>query len=100
MAYQLGLPILIFRQKGVIDDGILERGVVGLYMPEFDLEISIMCQQKKLTAVWPWRHAAWRTVTSNKSERHRGGQDPRFAVSYSKEVASTALSDIRRHSCC
>lgn len=41
MAYQLGLPILIFRQKGVIDDGILERGVVGLYMPEFDLERSI-----------------------------------------------------------
>jgi hypothetical protein len=41
MAYQLGLPILIFRQKDVIDDGILERGVIGLYMPEFDLEKSI-----------------------------------------------------------
>jgi hypothetical protein len=41
MAYQLGLPVLIFRQKGVIDDGILERGVIGLYMPEFDLEKSI-----------------------------------------------------------
>lgn len=38
MAYQLGLPILIYREKGVIDDGILERGVVGLYMSEFDLE--------------------------------------------------------------
>lgn len=38
MAYQLGLPILIFREKDVIDDGILERGVVGLYMPEFDLD--------------------------------------------------------------
>jgi hypothetical protein len=38
MAYQLGLPILIFREKGVVDDGILERGVVGLYMPEFDLD--------------------------------------------------------------
>jgi len=41
MAYQLGLPILIFRQKGVIADGILERGVVGLYMPEFDLDKSV-----------------------------------------------------------
>jgi hypothetical protein len=41
MAYQLGLPILIFREKGVIDDGILERGVLGLYMPEFDLEKQI-----------------------------------------------------------
>lgn len=38
MAYQLGLPVLIFRQKGVIADGILERGIVGVYMPEFDLE--------------------------------------------------------------
>jgi hypothetical protein len=38
MAYQLGLPVLIFREKGVLDDGILERGVVGLYMPEVDLD--------------------------------------------------------------
>jgi hypothetical protein len=41
MAYQLGLPVLIFREKGVLDDGILERGVVGLYMPEFDLSTPI-----------------------------------------------------------
>lgn len=38
MAYQLGLPILLLRESGVVADGILERGVVGLYMPEFDLE--------------------------------------------------------------
>lgn len=38
MAYQMGLPVLILREKGVLDDGILERGVVGLYMPEFDLD--------------------------------------------------------------
>jgi hypothetical protein len=41
MAYQLGLPILILRERGVLTDGILERGIVGLYMPEFDLEQSI-----------------------------------------------------------
>jgi hypothetical protein len=41
MAYQLGLPILIFREKGVLADGILERGVVGLYMPEFDLQQTV-----------------------------------------------------------
>jgi len=40
MAYQLGLPILILREKGVLEEGILERGVVGLYMPEFDLSQS------------------------------------------------------------
>jgi hypothetical protein len=41
MAYQLGLPVLILREHGVLDDGILERGVVGLYLPEFDLEKSV-----------------------------------------------------------
>ncbi len=41
MAYQLGLPILILRERGVLDDGMLERGVAGLYMPEFDLEKPI-----------------------------------------------------------
>lgn len=37
MAFQIGLPILILRESGVIADGILEKGVVGTYMPEFDL---------------------------------------------------------------
>lgn len=38
MAYQIGLPIMILRESGVVADGVLEKGVVGLYMPEFDLE--------------------------------------------------------------
>jgi hypothetical protein len=38
MAFQLGLPTLILKESGVIADGILERGVVGLYMPEFSLD--------------------------------------------------------------
>src|SRR5450755_1817958 len=37
MAYQLGLPILLFRETGVRAEGIFEKGVVGLYMPEFDV---------------------------------------------------------------
>ncbi|MEJ9227724.1 hypothetical protein [Priestia aryabhattai] len=41
MAFQIGLPILIFREKGVIADGILERGVTGTYLPEFDLDKPI-----------------------------------------------------------
>jgi hypothetical protein len=39
MAYQIGLPILILRESGVIADGVLEAGIVGRYMPEFDLSI-------------------------------------------------------------
>lgn len=38
MAFQIGLPILILREAGVIDDGILERGVTGMYLPQFDLD--------------------------------------------------------------
>ena len=38
MAYQLGLPILILRETNVLQDGLLEKGVVGTYMPEFDLD--------------------------------------------------------------
>ena len=40
MAFQMGLPILVLREKDVIDDGILEKGVLGTYMPEFDLSSS------------------------------------------------------------
>ncbi|WP_417888225.1 hypothetical protein [Zunongwangia sp.] len=41
MAFQIGLPILILREEGVIADGILERGVTGTYLPEFDLSKSV-----------------------------------------------------------
>jgi hypothetical protein len=36
MAFQLGLPVLVLRERGVIADGILEPGVIGAYMPEID----------------------------------------------------------------
>lgn len=35
MAYQLGLPVLILRERGVLAEGLLEKGVIGTYMPEF-----------------------------------------------------------------
>lgn len=41
MAFQLGLPILILKEKGVIPEGILEKGVTGTYLPEFNLEDSV-----------------------------------------------------------
>lgn len=37
MAFQLGLPVLILREKGVLAEGVLEKGVTGLYLPEFTL---------------------------------------------------------------
>ena len=41
MAFQVGLPILIFREQGVIAEGILEKGVTGTYLPEFNLSNPI-----------------------------------------------------------
>jgi hypothetical protein len=38
MAYQVGLPILILREQGVLADGLLEHGIAGLYMPEIEVE--------------------------------------------------------------
>lgn len=40
MAYQLGLPILLLRERGVVAEGLLQHGVVGLFMPEVDLSTS------------------------------------------------------------
>ena len=40
MAYQIGLPILLLREAGVVADGLLQKGAVGTYMPEFDLSAS------------------------------------------------------------
>ncbi len=36
MAFQLGLPILVFRERGVLAEGVLEPGIVGAYMPQID----------------------------------------------------------------
>ncbi len=37
MAFQLGLPVLIAREQGVYAEGVLERGVLGTAVPDFNL---------------------------------------------------------------
>jgi hypothetical protein len=37
MGFQLGLPVLVFREQGVLADGVLEQGVMASYMPEVEL---------------------------------------------------------------
>lgn len=41
MALQIDMPFLIFREKGVIDEGILKKGAFDSYMPEFDIDSPI-----------------------------------------------------------
>ncbi|PTM21971.1 hypothetical protein DA798_08155 [Lactobacillus sp. PFC-70] len=38
MAFQMGLPTLIIKEKGVISDGMLELGAMANYIPEFSLD--------------------------------------------------------------
>lgn len=40
MAFQLGLPVLVLREEGVVAEGVLEKGVLGIYMPEFSVNKS------------------------------------------------------------
>lgn len=73
MAYQLGLPVLILREKGVLADGILERGVVGLYMPEFDLEPAIIDDYLQ-SAEWKGMIGKWEGYV--RSVVNRKGRPP------------------------
>jgi len=74
MAHQLGLPILILREAGVLADGILERGVVGLYMPEFDLQKPI--KDYFASAEWNGMIGKWEGYTRAVVERK--GRPPRL----------------------
>jgi hypothetical protein len=38
MGFQLGLPVLVFRERGVLADGVLEQDVMASYMPEIELD--------------------------------------------------------------
>ena len=70
MAFQIGLPILVLREKGVIADGILEKGVLGTYMPEFDLDGSLDTyfqsqEWKQMISIW---EGYVRRVVENKGQ--------------------------------
>lgn len=49
MAYQMGKPILIMRERDVFIEGILDPSNTGIYMPEFNLEkdLNLFFEGKK-----------------------------------------------------
>lgn len=65
MAFQIGLPILIFRESGVIADGILEKGVTGLYMPEFNLDLDESIEEYFKGDEWKQVIGAWENHVKN-----------------------------------
>jgi hypothetical protein len=50
MGFQLGLPVLVFREAGVLADGVLEQGVMASYMPEIALDGDI--DEFLRSAIW------------------------------------------------
>lgn len=74
MAHQLGLPILIFREKGVLAEGILEQGVVGSYMSEFDLTKSVDEYLKSA----PWKDVLGRWEGFVRAVVETKGKPPRL----------------------
>lgn len=70
MAFQIGLPILIFREKGVLEEGILEKGVLGIYMPEFDLDqpIDEYFKSSEFIQIFKKWELCVRKVVENKSK--------------------------------
>ena len=57
MAFQLALPLLILRENGVYPDGVLQHGVIGTYMPEFDLATG--CDEYFKSPEWRQLIAQW-----------------------------------------
>jgi len=72
MAFQLGLPILILRETGVIAEGLLEKGVVGLYMPEFTVDAGGV----DYLGTDEWRSIAAKWEQQVRSVREAKGKPP------------------------
>ena len=68
MAYQLGLPILLLREEGVLEEGIFERGVAGIYMPQFDASGPLddyFASPEWNDLIWKWENRV-RSVVDKK----------------------------------
>ncbi|WP_432574262.1 hypothetical protein [Kineococcus sp. SYSU DK005] len=72
MAYQIGLPVMILRESGVIADGILEKGTLGLSMPEFDLS----AKAEDYLGTQQWRHLIRQWESDVRGVEARRGEPP------------------------
>jgi hypothetical protein len=57
MAYQLGLPLLILKDRAIIAEGILDQAISGFLVFEFDLEAEAKGLSQQLRAtIARWSH--------------------------------------------
>ena len=69
MGFQLGLPVLVFREDGVLADGVLEQGVMASYMPEISLKLDV----KQFLASTEWKQLINRFEADVRELRKRKG---------------------------
>ena len=69
MGFQLGLPVLVFREDGVLADGVLEQGVMASYMPEISLKLDV----KQFLASTEWKQLINRFGADVRELRKRKG---------------------------
>jgi len=74
MAYQIGLPIMILREADVVEEGLLQKGVVGTYMPIFDLETPIADYFNSPE----WNDLIWKWERQVRSVVEKKGSPPRL----------------------
>jgi hypothetical protein len=74
MAFQVGLPVLILREAGVLAEGVLEQGVLGTYMPLVDLSTPL---DDYFDGV-EWRHLIARWESQVRAVVEAKGNPPRL----------------------
>jgi hypothetical protein len=76
MAFQLALPLLVLREEGVLSLGVLQHGVTGTYMPEFNLRSPMKSYFK--TQEWKQLIAQWEGKV--REVREAKGKPPLFGI--------------------
>lgn len=76
IAFQLGLPIILFVEKGVILEGALESGVMIMYPPVFETETS--AQRNAFIQSPQWEQLVNTREGEVREVVHAKGQPPRL----------------------
>ncbi|MCL1913095.1 MAG: hypothetical protein FWG10_04280 [Eubacteriaceae bacterium] len=78
MAFQIKIPTLLLKEKDVISDGVFERGIIGQYIPEFNLENAFM-EDFLNSAQWKQVYIEWKKeVDSHLPQNEENIGEPLF----------------------
>jgi hypothetical protein len=69
MALQINLPIFVLREKDVIQDGVIDNGVLGAYIPEINISSSVTTYFKE--SEWNQLLNKWTTEVQSFYEKNQ-----------------------------